>query len=106
GLDVVRAGVVLPQRAASRVKVQSQAVPRKAPAIQWQETGTRLEVVWDAGVDRYLSVTHQLGNVRTALALNVTGGRANLEVAALPRGGEYELSLSDGLNAQLIVVRR
>jgi hypothetical protein len=106
GLEVLRAGVVLPQRADSRVKAQSQAAPRKASAIQWQETGTRLELVWDAGVDRYLSVTHQLGDVRTRLALNLTGGRATLDVGGLPRGGEYEFSLSDGLNAQLIVVQR
>lgn len=108
GLDVLRAGAVLPQRADSRVRAQSQAQPgaRAAPAIQWQETGNRLEVTWDAAADRYLSVTHHQNGVRTALAINLAGGRGAVDVAALPRGGEYEFSLSDGLNAHLIVVAR
>jgi hypothetical protein len=108
GLDVVRAGVVLPQRADSHARAQGRTPPgaRAAPAIQWQETGNRLDVTWEATADRYLSVTHLQNGVRTTLALNLTGGRGAVDVAALPRGGEYEFSLSDGLNAHLIVVAR
>jgi hypothetical protein len=74
--------------------------------VQWQESGTQLVVTWDASASRYLNVTHQLNGARTALAVNRTGGRAMFDVGALPRGGEYEFSLSDGLNAHLIVVAR
>jgi trimeric autotransporter adhesin len=88
--------------------MQAQRAPttRQAPSIQWQETGTRLELTWDAGAGRYLAVTHSANGVRTTLALNLTGGHAALDVAALPRGGEYEFSLSDGLDAHLIVAPR
>jgi hypothetical protein len=106
GLDVVRAGTVLPQRAESRVRAQGQTATRAAPSITWQERGSQLELTWQADAARYVNVTHQLGGERTALGLNLTGGHAVLDVAALPRGGEFEFSLSDGLNAHLIVVAR
>ena len=88
------------------VKALGQAAARQAPSIQWQEKGTQLELTWDATAARYLSVTHQAGASRTALAMNLTGGRAVVDAAALARGGEYEFSLSDGLNAHLIVIAR
>jgi hypothetical protein len=106
GLEAAIAGAVLPQSADSRVRLQGQAGVRAAPSIQWHESGTRLEVTWDASSTRYLSVTHQGGGARIALAVNVTGGHAVLDAGALPRGGELEFSLSDGLNAHLIVVAR
>ncbi|HUL67827.1 MAG TPA: IPT/TIG domain-containing protein [Burkholderiaceae bacterium] len=106
GLEVASAGVLLPQRADSRVRPQGQAGVRAAPSIQWRESGTHLEVTWDASTTRYLSVTHQAGVARLALAVNLTGGHAVLDAGALPRGGELEFSLSDGLNAHLIVVAR
>ena len=107
GIEVLRAGTVLPQRAGSSgVMALGQAAARQAPSIQWQEKGTQLELTWDATAARYLSVTHQAGASRTALAMNLTGGRAVVDVAALARGGEYEFSLSDGLNAHLIVIAR
>ena len=106
GLEVASAGVVLPQRADSRVRPQGQAGVRAAPSIQWRESGTRLEVTWDASATRYLSVTHQAGGARMTLAVNVTGGHAVLDAGGLPRGGEFEFSLSDGLNANLVVVAR
>jgi hypothetical protein len=106
GLEVTRAGVVLPQRADSHARLQSQAGMRASPSIQWHESGTRLDVAWNASAARYLSVTHQAGGARIALAVNLTGGHAVLDAGALPRGGEFEFSLSDGLNAHLIVVAR
>jgi hypothetical protein len=106
GLEVLRAGAVLPQRADSHVKALGQAAARQAPSIQWQERGMELELTWDATAARYLSVTHQAGGLRTALAVSLTGGRAVVDVSALARGGEYEFSLSDGLNAHLIVIAR
>jgi hypothetical protein len=107
GLEVTRAGLELPQRADSRVRLQGGAVAReRAPSIQWQETGTWLDLSWETTADRFVSVTHVLNGVRTALAVSLTGGHAVLDLAALARGGEFEFSLSDGLNAHLIVVAR
>jgi hypothetical protein len=107
GLEVTRAGVVVPQRADSRVRAQGGTAARPgAPAIQWQERGNRLELAWDDGAARFLSATHVLNGGRTVLAVNLSGGQAALDLASLPRGGEFEFSLSDGLNAHLFVVAR
>jgi len=107
-LDVVRSAAVVSQRAGSRAKVQggATAAGRAAPNVQWQETGTRLEVTWDADAARYLNVTHQLNGVRTTLAIDRIGGRARIDIASLPHGGEYEFSLSNGLDAHLTIVAR
>lgn len=107
GLEVTRAGLVVPQRADGRARVQGGTPSRPgAPAIQWQETGSRLELAWDDRTTRWLGVTHVVNGVRRTLAVNLGGGQATLDLAALPRGGELEFSLSDGLNAHLVVVAR
>lgn len=105
-VDVVRAGRVLPLHGASRVTTAGAATVRGAPAIQWQETGTRLALHWDASATRFVSVTHVLAGVRTTLALHLAGGQADLDLSALPRGGELEFSLSNGFDATLVVVPR
>jgi hypothetical protein len=107
-LDVVRAGVVLPHRADSRAVVPARAAAARpaAPAIQWSESGGRLQLDWDAAVNPHLSVAHVAHGARTVLAVSLAGGRASVDVASLARGGEFEFSLSDGLNAHLLVVAR
>lgn len=106
GLDVVGAGGVLPQRASAPVKLQVQGPAAKGtPAVQWQERAGRLSLSWDSAV-RFVTVTHVLAGKRTVLALRLTGSAASLDVTALPAGGELEFSLSEGLNAQLLVVPR
>ena len=106
-LEVLRAGVVLPMSADSRVKTQGgQPATRGTPAVQWHETGTRLVLAWETNATRYVSVTHVLNGARTTVALNLAGGQADLDVGALLRGGEYEFSLSSGFDAHLIVVAR
>jgi hypothetical protein len=106
GIDVHRAGELVPERADSLARAQRQAGAKGAPAVQWSETGGRLDLAWDAASFRFASVAHVAGGARTTLALNRTGGSMALDVAALPRGGEFEISLSDGLEAHLIVVAR
>jgi hypothetical protein len=44
--------------------------------------------------------------MRTVLAVDRRGGRSSLDITGLAPGGEYEFSLSDGLNARLMVVPR
>jgi hypothetical protein len=106
GVDVYHAGARVPERADSLARAQRQPGAKGAPAVQWSETGGRLDLAWDAASFRFASVTHVAGGVRTTLALNRTGGAVALDVTALPRGGEFEVSLSDGLEAHLIVVAR
>ncbi len=108
-IEVVRAGAVLPLRADNVVKTQGAqagAGARATPSIAWHEAGTRLILTWDTSATRFVNVTHVLNGVRTAVALNLAGGAADLDVSALPRGGEFEFSLSSGLDAHLIVAPR
>jgi hypothetical protein len=77
-----------------------------APALQWRERGGLLEVSWDASAAPYLAVAHVASGRRTVLAVQLRGGAATIDVAALAPGGEYEFSLSDGLNARLTVAAR
>jgi hypothetical protein len=44
--------------------------------------------------------------MRTVIALDVQGGTATLPTVALPAGGQFEFGLSDGLNAERVVVQR
>ncbi|MCS7101509.1 MAG: IPT/TIG domain-containing protein [Burkholderiaceae bacterium] len=106
-VDLLRQGAVLPHAADSRAiaRIQrAQATP--SVPLQWQERGNALEISWDAAATPYLSVAHRVNGMRTVLALDRRGGRATVDIGALPPGGEYEFSLSDGLNAQLTVVAR
>jgi hypothetical protein len=105
-LDVLRDGGVLQHGPDSRARVQGVTAPRGAPSIRWQETGTRLALTWDVAAAPVISVTHVLNGVRTAVALHLTGGLADLDVSALARGGEFEFSLSSGPDAHLVVAPR
>ncbi|MFM2400089.1 MAG: hypothetical protein RL341_2246, partial [Pseudomonadota bacterium] len=43
---------------------------------------------------------------RTVLALQARGGKASVDVSALPRGGAFEVGLSNGLNVQTLTLAR
>ena len=60
---------------------------------------------WDAARHPYLTVTH-VARARTVIALDLQGGSATLPTAALPSGGQFEFGLSDGLNAERVLVNR
>lgn len=106
-VDLLRNGVVVPHAAGSRASAKALAAPAMAaPTLQWRERGGRLEVSWDASAAPYLAVAHVAGGRRTVLAVQLRGGAATIDVAALAPGGEYEFSLSDGLNARLTVAAR
>jgi hypothetical protein len=106
-VDVLRNGAVLAHAADSRARATLRRAPRgAAPTLQWRERGGVLELTWDAAAAAHLAVAHVAGAVRTVLAVDRRGGRASIDVAGLPPGGEYEFSLSDGLNARLTVVAR
>jgi hypothetical protein len=57
-----------------------------------------LSASWDAAVWPFLTVTH-VGSSRTTLVQDATGGAATLPLVSLPKGGSFEVILSDGLNS-------
>lgn len=106
-VEVRRGDAAIPARGGERVAA---AAAPGAPAVQaivgWREVGSRLELGWNAATHPFASVTHVGGGKRTVLALGLRGGRAKVDLTGLPRGGRFELSLSDGLNAELITLSR
>jgi hypothetical protein len=66
------------------------------PVLVSERSGT-LKVTWNHELYPYLTATH-VGASRTVLAQDLTGGSALLKLPDLPRGGQLEFSLSDGLN--------
>jgi len=104
-IEVLQDGRVLAQRA-SRERALSAGDPSSAPAtVQASEQGGVLTLRWDAAQHPYLTVTH-VGSSRTVMAMDLQGGSASLPTTALPAGGRFEFSLSDGLNAQRIQISR
>ena len=105
-IEILRDGRVMQQRAArARPLAGTAAAAPAAPAVQASEQAGALTVRWDATRRPYLTVTH-VAPARTVIALDVQGGIAMLPTAALPSGGQFEFGLSDGLNAERVVVKR
>lgn len=83
-----------------------------AERVQIVTVGGELQLTWDASRHPFASVTHVADTVagadaeRTVLILDARGGRAQLDTAGLPVGGRFEVSLSDGINAQLRTIAR
>jgi hypothetical protein len=98
-LEIVRGADVLLRKAAQPGRPTSVAVS----AV---DRGDRVEVRWDNRAYPYATVAHVDGDVRTTLALWLEGGQAELMTENLPRGGHYEVSLSDGLQSIRQVIAR
>jgi Peptidase M66 len=99
-IAIVKDGAALLQsqaKPAGTAQAQSAAASAK-PQVQATEQGGMLRLSWDHLKYPYLTVTH-LGAQRTTLAQDLEGGTAALPVAALPAGGSFEFSLSDGMNS-------
>jgi hypothetical protein len=75
------------------------------PGLRFGELGGLVQLYWSPSVFPYASVAH-LGQERTTLTLNLTGGEGRLETAGLPAGGQFEVVLSDGLNSRRWVFNR
>ncbi len=100
-LEIVLNGQVLIRRSAPAAVAAAgptAGVQEGAAAVLTiSETGGRLRVSWDASRYPFLSVTH-VGAKRTAIALDAKGGRLDLDLQGIQRGGQFEFSLSDGVN--------
>ena len=104
GMDILKDGQVLPMNQTKPI-VAAQKVGDTSPSLTWQVQDQQLHLSWNDTRYRYLSVSH-VGNATTLLARQLQGGKAQLSIANLPAGGEWQLVLSDGLNTQLIRVKR
>ena len=104
-IEVRRAGVLLPNVASATATAQRARSPVNDPmTVDWSESAGQLSIRWSAAA-RFASVTHVVDGQRTVLALHREGGSLVVDTSALPAGGTFEFSLSDGLNAQLVAVQ-
>jgi Peptidase M66 len=85
------------------VKLEQNAVVglarvQSVQATTVQRSGSSVTVTWDAAVYSSVAVAHIAHDgTRTTLALELTGGKATLELGSLD-AGQFEVSASDGLN--------
>jgi hypothetical protein len=65
-----------------------------------------IELTWDAAAFPYASVSHLGPSGHTTLSLWAEGGKAFVSTAGLDDGGAFEVSLSDGVQSQRVVLAR
>lgn len=82
------------------------AAQQPAAAPQITEADGFATIVWDAAAHPYAAVAYLHEGERTTLALALRDGAAKIPTTALPAGGTFEISLSDGLNARRFVIAR
>ncbi|OEZ89105.1 IPT/TIG domain protein [Janthinobacterium sp. HH106] len=71
------------------------------------QSGGKLALVWNADAEPYAAVLHVAADGRkTVVASDLTGGKASVDVSALPAGGRFEVSLSSSVGARLMRVQR
>ncbi|MDN2674394.1 IPT/TIG domain-containing protein [Janthinobacterium sp. SUN026] len=71
------------------------------------QSGGQLALVWNAEAEPYAAVMHVAADGRkTVVASDLTGGKANVDVSAVPAGGRFEVSLSSSVGARLMKVQR
>ena len=84
---------------------KTQTAASAKPQVQVTEQNGMLRLTWDHATYPYLTVTH-VGAQRANLAQDLEGGSATLPMGKLPAGGNYEFSLSDGINAVRVTTPR
>ncbi|MED5598504.1 hypothetical protein [Janthinobacterium sp. P210006] len=71
------------------------------------QSGGKLALVWNAEAEPYAAVLHVAADGRkTVVASDLTGGKANVDVSAVPAGGRFEVSLSSSVGGRLMKVQR
>ena len=61
---------------------------------------------WNASAFPFASVSHLSDEGHTTLSLYATGGKTFVSTLGLADGGAFEVSLSDGVQSQRLVVAR
>ncbi|NHZ80135.1 hypothetical protein F2P44_12725 [Massilia sp. CCM 8695] len=91
---------------ANLMQSTARAIPegsvQRAAAVQVREQAGKVQLGWDHASYPYLTVTLVTDGKRTTLAQDLQHGSAVLSLDALPAGGAFELSLSDGVNTTLV----
>ncbi|MBL8954075.1 MAG: hypothetical protein JNK82_25085, partial [Myxococcaceae bacterium] len=95
-IEVSRGGQVLARRLAGPQRPPQTAAVKKV-------TGG-VEVEWDASAFPYAALAHFGEGGRTTLALQLEGGRAFVSTEGLTGAGDFEVSLSDGVQSQRLMV--
>lgn len=99
------------------VNAQKQVVKRQATSlakasstrsanVQWREADGRLVATWDAQAFTHVTVSWVKDGRSTTLTNPRQGGRLSVDTRTLGQGGEFEFSLSDGLNTKRLRYRR
>src|SRR6185295_17154456 len=65
-----------------------------------------VELVWNAAAFPFASIAHVSDQGHTTLSLWLEGGRAFVSTDGLEEGGMFEVSLSDGVQSQRLLVAR
>jgi hypothetical protein len=104
-IEVRRGDAIVPPAAALATAQRARSAGGGPMSVDWSENAGRLSMRWSAAAS-FASVTHVFKGQRTVLALHRRGGELVADTASLPAGGVFEVSLSDGLNAQLVTLPR
>jgi hypothetical protein len=104
-LDLLRNGQALSQRLVAQAAGERASVARLR-GIDWTEAGGVLTLRWDTAAATHVGVAWVDRGTRIVLGINASGGSARFDVSALPAGGRYEVTLSDGLNARTLQLAR
>lgn len=99
------------QNGKALVKLERPARRSKAAAndatFDATQSGGKLALAWNAEAEPYAAVLHVAADGRkTVVASDLTGGKASVDVSALPAGGRFEVSLSSSVGARLMKVQR
>jgi hypothetical protein len=95
--------------AAAAAGASSGAAAAVGPWAEVRRDGDALALQWSAGDQPYASLTLVVGAQRHVLVLDATGGGWRIAAdawRALPAGGHFEVSLSDGVETVLLIVPR
>jgi hypothetical protein len=103
-LEIVRGSAVVASRTAAPAdRVRASAAVSAFDAV---EAAGELTLRWDSARLPFASVTHVGTDGRAVQVLDATGGRLQLPTRDLAAGGLFEISLSDGINAELHLLAR
>jgi hypothetical protein len=105
-IEVLQSGQPVPQRLTAQAAAGARASIARLRAVDWNETGGVLTIAWDTSAASHVGVTFVDRGTRTVLGIGRSGGRAQFDASALPTGGRFELTLSDGLNARTLQLAR
>jgi hypothetical protein len=90
-------------------KPAGSAAPAAGPWAEVSQEGSTVLLQWGAADMPYATLKLVVGDQRHVLALDATGGRWRVPAEAwrdLPAGGQFEVSLSDGVESVRLVVPR